>query len=132
MHNTMGITKSCTQLHPAPSTSTQLISTITQLHLPPPNSFQHPSSSPQHPQQYLNQNIARNWAISTERWHAWYFGGVESKSRLRFLKFQPQSLFLGKSRPKNSKLSVLSKSCYTWCLKDADSYSSISFLNFKS
>ena len=64
MHNTMGITKSCTQLHPAPSTSTQLISTITQLHLPPPNSFQHPSSSPQHPQQYLNQNIARNWAIS--------------------------------------------------------------------
>ena len=53
----MRITKPCiilhptsstpTQLHPAPSTSTQLIST-----------------SNQHPQQYLNQNIARNWAIS--------------------------------------------------------------------
>ena len=39
----MGITKPCTHLHPAPS--------------PPPSSLQHP-------QQYLNQNIARNCAIS--------------------------------------------------------------------
>ena len=63
----MGVTKPCihlypapstfNQLHPAPSISTQLISTSTQLHLPPPSSLQHP-------QQYLNQNIARNWAIS--------------------------------------------------------------------
>ena len=51
-------------LHPAPSTSTQLILTSTQLHPPPPSSFQSPPSSLQHPQQYLNQNIARNWAIS--------------------------------------------------------------------
>ena len=29
----------------------------TQLHPPPPSSLQHP-------QQYLNQNITRNWAIS--------------------------------------------------------------------
>ena len=50
-------------LHPAPFTSTQLISTSTQLHPPPPSSFQPPPSSLQHPQQYLNQNIARNWAI---------------------------------------------------------------------
>ena len=42
-----GITKLCTHLHP-----------------PPPSSFQPPPSSLQHPQQYLNQNIARNWAIS--------------------------------------------------------------------
>ena len=34
-----------TQLHPAPSTSTQLISISTQLHLPPPSSFQPPPSS---------------------------------------------------------------------------------------
>ena len=60
----MGITKRCTQLHPAPSTSTQLILTSTQLHPLPPSSFQSPPSSPQHPQQYLNQNIARNWGIS--------------------------------------------------------------------
>ena len=69
-----GITKPCTQLHPAPSTSThihpapsisiQLILTSTQLHPAPPSSFQSLPSSLQHPQQYLNQNIARNWAIS--------------------------------------------------------------------
>ena len=67
-----------TQLHPPPSTSTQLISTSTQLipastqliststqlHPPPPSSFQPPPSSLQHPQQQLNQNIARNCAIS--------------------------------------------------------------------
>ena len=48
----MGITKSCTHLHPAhfnlhpaPSTSAQLISASTQLHPPPPNSFQPPPSS---------------------------------------------------------------------------------------
>ena len=37
---------------------------FTQLHPPPLSSFQPPPSSLQHPQQYLNQNIARNWAIS--------------------------------------------------------------------
>ena len=31
---------------------------------PPLSSFQPPLSSLQYPQQYLNQNIARNWAIS--------------------------------------------------------------------
>ena len=70
----MYITKTCTHLHPAPSTSTQLhlpssastqlISTSTQLHPPIPSLFQFPPSSLQHPQQYLSQNIARNWAIS--------------------------------------------------------------------
>ena len=33
-------------------------------HPPPPSSFQSPSSSLQHLQQYLNQYIARNWEIS--------------------------------------------------------------------
>ena len=65
-------------VHPAPSSSTQLISistqlistsnqlisTSNQLHPPPPSSFQRPASSLQHPQQYSNQNIALNWAIS--------------------------------------------------------------------
>ena len=51
-------------LHPALSTSTQLISASTQLHPPPPSSFKSPPSSLQHPQQYLNQIIACNWAIS--------------------------------------------------------------------
>ena len=44
---------SSTQLPPPPPSSFQ----------PPPSSFQPPPSSLQHPQQYLNQNIARNWAI---------------------------------------------------------------------
>ena len=60
----MVLLKPCTHLHPAPSTFTQLISTSAQLHPPPPNSFQSPPSSLQHPQQYLNRNIARNGAIS--------------------------------------------------------------------
>ena len=37
--------------------------TSIQLHPPPPSSFQPPTSSLQHPE-YLNQNIAHNWAIS--------------------------------------------------------------------
>ena len=60
----LGITKPSTQLHPAPSTSTQFISNSTELHPPPPSSFQPPPSFLQHPQQYLHQNVARNWAIS--------------------------------------------------------------------
>ena len=43
-----------TQLHPPPPSSFQ----------PPPSSFQPPPSSLQHPQQYLKQYIAHNWAIS--------------------------------------------------------------------
>ena len=50
-------TPTSTQLHPPLPSSIQL-------HPPPPSSFQPPPSSLQHPQQYLNQNIARNWAIS--------------------------------------------------------------------
>ena len=38
--------------------------TSTQLHPPPPSSFQPPPSSLQRPEQYLNQNIAPNWATS--------------------------------------------------------------------
>ena len=60
----MGITIPSTHLQPASSTSTQLISISTQLHPRPPSSCQPLPSSLQHPQQYLNQNIARDWAIS--------------------------------------------------------------------
>ena len=132
-------------LHPAPSTSTQLISTSVQLHPPPPSSFQPPLSSLQHPQQYLNQNIARNWAISPNLgrkikscpfWqnigtYGSYIGGVDSESRLRFLKLRPQNPFLVKFGPKKSKLFILSENWHTWYLEDADTYSDISFLNFK-
>ena len=41
----MGIAKPCTQLHPAPSTLTQLISTSNELHQPPFSLFHPPPSS---------------------------------------------------------------------------------------
>ena len=120
----MGITKPCTllhqapstshQLHSAPSTSSQLISTSIQLHQPPPSSFQTPPRSLQH-----RQRCTR------------YLGRVDSKFRLRFLKFLPQNPFLDKLGPKMSKLFVLPKNWYTWYLEDADSYSNIIFLNFQ-
>ena len=75
----LGITlhQPSTQLHPPTPSSTQV-------HSPPPNSnhlhladfnlhqfyplpassFHPPPNSLRHPQQYLNKNIARNWAIS--------------------------------------------------------------------
>ena len=130
-------------LHPATSTSTQLILTSTKFHLPPPSSFQPPPSSLQHPQQYLNQNVARNWVISpnlgwkiklsilTENWHTWYLGGVDSKSRFRLLIFWSQNPFLGKFGPKNWRLFVLSKNWCTKYLKDVDSKSRFIFLKFR-
>ena len=51
-------------VHPALSTSNQVISTSTQLQPPSPSSFKPPTSSLKHPQQSVNQNIACNWAIS--------------------------------------------------------------------
>ena len=108
-------------------TSTQLISTSTQLHQPPTNSFQSPPSSLQHPQQYLNQNIARNWAISPnlgrkiKSYPFWLKIGthgilealIPTKSRLWFLKFRPQNPFLSEFGPKNSMLFVLSENWST-------------------
>ena len=43
IENEKGITKPWTHLHPAPSTSTLLISVSTQLHPPTPSSFQSPA-----------------------------------------------------------------------------------------
>ena len=112
------------------------------LHPAPPSSIHlHPAHFNLHPA--LCNTLNNIWTkilhvigqfpqILTKNWHTWYFGGVDSESRLRFLKFRPQNPFLGKFGPKNSKLSVLSENWYTWYLKDADSYSNISFLNFKS
>ena len=59
--------------------------------------------------------------------HAWSLGGADLESALRFLKFQPQNPFLGKFGSNKSKLSVLPKNWHTWYLKDANTYSNISF-----
>ena len=147
-----GITKPCTQLHPPPPSSTQL-------HPSPPSSFQPPPSSLQDSQQYLNQNIAPNWPISpnlgrkiktrpfwlkigtygilemlipnpnldflswanlgqkSQSWHTWY---------LEML------ILIPTFGPKKSNLSSLPENWDTWYLEDADYYSKISFLNFKT
>ena len=69
--------------------------------------------------------------VKVVHWHTWYIGGVDSESRLRFLKFRPQNSFLGKFGPKNSKLSILSENWCTKCLKDIDSKSGLRFLKFQ-
>ena len=48
------------------------------------------------------------------------------------MKFRRQNLFLGKFGLEKSKFLVLSENWHTWYLKDADSYSNNSFLNFQS
>ena len=129
--------------------------TFTQLHPPPPNSFQpSPSSIQLHPAHlsfhpvlstllepkycmYLD-NFPKfrpeNWKlyILTENSHITYLGGADSESGIRFLKFRPQNSFLGKFGPKKSKLYVLPENWHTWYLEYVDSYSNISFLNFKT
>ena len=116
-------------IYPAPSTSTQLISTSTQLHPPPPSSFQLSPSSLQHPQQDSHQNIARNWAISPnlgrkiQRCPFWLKTGLYGILEVVI----PKPDFLGKFWPKKSKLPVLSENCHTWYLNDADSYSKFIF-----
>ena len=99
--------------------------TSTQLHPLPPNSFQpSPSSIQLHPahlsfHQVLSTLLEpkycmyldnfpkfrpENWKlyILIENAHITYLGGADSKSGLRFLKFRPQNLFLGKFGPKKS------------------------------
>ena len=93
-------------LHPAPCTSTQLISASTQFSATPSTIFE---------PKYCTQlgNLAKfrsknqKLSILTEDWHTWYTGGVDSESKHRFLKFRPQNPFLGKFGPKKSKVSVL-------------------------
>ena len=65
-----------------------------------------------------------------ENWHTRYLGGADSASGLSFPKFRPQNSFLGKFRPKNSKLSVLPENYHTWYLGGADSASARSFSKF--
>ena len=73
---------SSTQLHPAPPSSTKL-------HPPPASSFQPPLSSLQHPQQYLNQNIAI-FEISTPNST---FGQIWAQ-RFKFVRFVCKSVHI--------------------------------------
>ena len=46
------------------------------------------------------RDLMRPWKLKIENWHTRYSGGVDSKSRPRFLKFLLQNPFLGKFGPK--------------------------------
>ena len=87
-------------LHLAPLTSTQLISASTQVSATPSTIFK---------LKYCMGNFRKfrlknqKLSILTENWHLLYIVGVDSESKLRFLKFRPQNPFLGKSGPKNLK-----------------------------
>ena len=76
-------------LNRAPS-STQLISVSTQLSATPSTIFE-----PKYCAQLANfpkfRPKKQKLSILTENWHKWYIGGVDSKSRLRFLKFGSQN-----------------------------------------
>ena len=117
-------------VHPALSTSNQVISTSTQLQPPSPSSFKPPTSSLKHPQQSLNQNIACNWAISqnlVQKLKSCTFSlKVGTHGILEVLIPNPD-LDFGNFDAKIH----LSKNWYTWYLKDAESYSNISFQNIK-
>ena len=170
------------------SALTHLSPSSTQLHLPPPSTLQPPPTSLQHPQQYSNQNIALNSAISPNlgqriqscpfwlkigsnsileglipnqdlyfwnsnpKIHFWPNLGPKRQScpfRLKigthgiskmliltativvFCNSDSKINCLGKFWPTKLKLSVLSKNWHTWYLKEANSYSDISFLKFR-
>ena len=49
----------------------------------------------------------------------------------QFSEFPTLNPFLGKFRPKKSKLSVLPENWQSWYLEDGDSYFNITFLNFQ-
>ena len=49
----------------------------------------------------------------------------------QFSEFPTLKSFLGKFRPKKSKLSVLPENWQSWYLEDGDTYFNISFLNFR-
>ena len=86
--NLRSITKPYTHLHPAPSTSTQLISTSAQLSATSSTSLEpkyctklgnFPKFGPK------NSELC----ILTEYWHTWYLDDSDSHSNISFLNFQP-------------------------------------------
>ena len=126
----MGITKPCTHLHPAPSTSTQLISTSTQLSGTPstPLELKYCTKLGNFPKfRTKNQKLSKSWLkIGT-------YGTLEVlilNLDLDFGNSDPKIQFWANLGQKKSKLSILPENWHTWCLEDADSYSDISFLNF--
>ena len=76
------------------------------------------------------------WKVKVVRfvWKLAYIvsGGCWFLFQHLFSEFRTKNPFLVKIGPKKSNLSILPKNWHTWYLEDADSYSKISFLNFKT
>ena len=108
----LGITRPCTQLHPAP-----------------PSSFQPLLSSLQHSQQYSNQNIARNW--DTENDTHGILEVLISNADLDFWNFDPKIHFWANLGPEKQNCSFCLKIDTHGISTNGDSYSDISFLNFQ-
>ena len=104
----------------------------TQLHPPPPTSSDlHPAHFSLHPAVCNTLNAIRTkiqpaygkfpefrtknskLSVLPKNWHTWYPSGTDCESGLRFSKFRPQNLFLGKFVPKKSKLSILPENWHT-------------------
>ena len=132
----MGITKPCTHLHPAPSTSSQFFLAHFSHHPAPCNTLNIIRTKLSHVTGQFGQfskfrlkNL--KLLILTENWLTWYLGGADSESRLWFLKVWLENLFWGEFGRKKSELFVLPENWHRWYLEDGDSYSNISFLNFQ-
>ena len=118
----MGITRPCTHLHPAASTSTQVSATPSTLLEPKYRTLLgiFPKFRPK------NSGLS----ILTKVWHTRYFGGADSKSRLEIFEIPiPKSIF-GKICAAKVKI-CLPENWHTWYLEDPNSYSNISFQNLK-
>ena len=86
-------------LHPPPSTSTELISASTQISTTPSTIFE-----PKYCTWLGNfpkfRSKNEKMSILTENWHTGYIGDVDSKSRLRLLKFSHKTRFWANLDPK--------------------------------
>ena len=106
---------SSTHLHPAPSTSIQLISASTQLSATPATLLE-----PKYWMWLGNFSTFRpknsKLSVLTENWHTWYLI-ANSKFRLRFLKSRSENQFLGKFGPTKLKLSLLTENWHMWYLE---------------
>ena len=132
-----------TQLHPPPPSSSQPLTSSINLH--PAHFSLHPAlcntlnniwTKILHVIGQFPPNLGRQiksypfWLkIGT---HGILEGFISTKSRLWFLKFQPQNSFLSKFGSKNSKVFVLSENWCSQYLKDAVSKSGLGILKCRS
>ena len=90
-------------LHPAPFTSTQLISNSTQHSATPSTILELEYHIQLSNFLKFRPKNSKKVSVLTENWYTWYLGGVGSESKNTFSKFRAQIQFLGKFGPKSKK-----------------------------